>query len=364
MTILVRNSKQKIQLNHFDPYLKETFTGQVPYPDKSEHRVIILVMVQKIPPERPEIHMPPGNRRGDALWSLLLRCWANEPGERPNASEVAKTIYEFVDQHEELPSYQVQVQASPHPHTPLPLTAVSIPLEPPLVVDPAFEDANILHTLVQLLAQSDPIRRPVPAPTASSEYALHDIGARVFEMLVAGGKRVHGFAARAWANAVGASPGCDETVVAIVAVTRGSPPVFVVESSFDDLDSVGSDALRACALLCLGVPGSELVLAKRLEEGWWGENVPGLGHDEGRRRAWGVFVELAAANILGAAKAAAELQNSEETSLWLSRMPPCLPVKWPPPVKYQQNLNARPELVVMKATKIDTPRLRRIGTDH
>ncbi|KAG8721447.1 hypothetical protein FRC09_007871 [Ceratobasidium sp. 395] len=350
----------------------EAFTGQVPYPDKSEHRVMILVMIQKVPPERPETHIPPGDKRGDALWSLLLRCWANEPGERPNASEVAKTIRGFVDQvsplaltpycplnlppphHEQLPNYRVRTP--PRPDTPLPLAAVSIPLELPLVVDPASEDASIIQILVHMLTQLDPIGRPVPAPTtASSEYALHDIGARVFEVLVAGGKRVHDFAVHAWANAVGASPACSEVVVAIVAVTRGSPPVLVRRPSDEDLNRVGSDVLRACALLCLGVPGSELVLAKRLKKCRWGENVSEIGLDKsGRRRACEIFSSLATANVLGAAVAVAKLKNPEETSQCLSQMSPCPPVKWPPLVKYHRNLNNRTKPIAMETTKMDS----------
>ncbi|KAG9077219.1 hypothetical protein FS749_010919, partial [Ceratobasidium sp. UAMH 11750] len=70
----------------------ETFTGQVPYSDKSDLRVITTVMVLKEPPTRPEAHIPSDSRNGDALWSLLKRCWANEPRERPKASDVAKIV--------------------------------------------------------------------------------------------------------------------------------------------------------------------------------------------------------------------------------------------------------------------------------
>ncbi|KAG8706986.1 putative actin patch assembly and actin polymerization protein [Ceratobasidium sp. 394] len=52
-------------------------------------------MVLKEPPTRPEAHIPSDSRNGDALWSLLKRCWANEPRERPKASDVAKIMHGF-----------------------------------------------------------------------------------------------------------------------------------------------------------------------------------------------------------------------------------------------------------------------------
>ncbi|KAG9091415.1 hypothetical protein FS749_016573 [Ceratobasidium sp. UAMH 11750] len=70
----------------------ETFTGQVPYHDKSDHRVMIIVVMLKEPPTRPEAHIPFNNRHGNALWWLLNLCWANEPGKRPKASEVVELM--------------------------------------------------------------------------------------------------------------------------------------------------------------------------------------------------------------------------------------------------------------------------------
>ncbi|KAG9096718.1 hypothetical protein FS749_007879 [Ceratobasidium sp. UAMH 11750] len=54
-----------------------------------------MVVVLKELPTRPTVHIPPNSRHGDALWSLLKRCWVNEPEDRPKASEVAKIMREF-----------------------------------------------------------------------------------------------------------------------------------------------------------------------------------------------------------------------------------------------------------------------------
>ncbi|QRV98462.1 Serine/threonine-protein kinase [Ceratobasidium sp. AG-Ba] len=70
----------------------EAFTGQVPYAGKSDHRVMILVTVSKEAPPRPETDIPTGDRQADALWSILLDCWKDEPTERPWADLVAARI--------------------------------------------------------------------------------------------------------------------------------------------------------------------------------------------------------------------------------------------------------------------------------
>ncbi|QRV98495.1 Serine/threonine-protein kinase [Ceratobasidium sp. AG-Ba] len=73
----------------------EAFTGQVPYADKSDYRVMIVVTVEKEYPTRPEEHIPLNSRHGDALWQLLKRCWAHNPAERPQACQVAEIVQGF-----------------------------------------------------------------------------------------------------------------------------------------------------------------------------------------------------------------------------------------------------------------------------
>ncbi|CUA74880.1 Non-receptor tyrosine-protein kinase TYK2 [Homo sapiens] [Rhizoctonia solani] len=72
----------------------EAVIGHVPYYGQTEVRVIIMVAVNKVPPERPR-WMPKGNESGDRLWSLLLHCWAWEPEKRPSALQVKETIQEI-----------------------------------------------------------------------------------------------------------------------------------------------------------------------------------------------------------------------------------------------------------------------------
>ncbi|KAG8776595.1 hypothetical protein FRC12_000829 [Ceratobasidium sp. 428] len=175
----------------------------------------------------------------------------------------------------------------------------------------ALEDPKCIWALGPVLAQltvgrTGLFHSPWNAnPAALSGSALHNISSCVLEVLVAGRKYVDESALRAWAGVIGASSEWTEIVVEIVAATRGPLPIPVSAPSPEDLGRIGSDALRACALLCLGVPGSELVLAKRLEERRWGEVIVGVA--EGWYRAGEVFVSLAAANISGAAGAAARL---------------------------------------------------------
>lgn len=70
----------------------EIITGQVPFPEiKVEPAVITRVIIQKQHPQRPLDSIPP-NKHGDALWAILVRCWSQNPLDRPLASEVASRI--------------------------------------------------------------------------------------------------------------------------------------------------------------------------------------------------------------------------------------------------------------------------------
>ncbi|KAG9087401.1 hypothetical protein FRC07_012830, partial [Ceratobasidium sp. 392] len=66
----------------------ETITGSVPYVEMNDHAVYFAVAVTKEPPARLEDYIPPNSPHGDTLWSLLLRCWAHEPKDRPTAESV------------------------------------------------------------------------------------------------------------------------------------------------------------------------------------------------------------------------------------------------------------------------------------
>ncbi|KAG8733244.1 hypothetical protein FRC11_007668 [Ceratobasidium sp. 423] len=249
-------------------------------------------------------------------------------------------------QHQQLPGHPIQPHPVPHPlppiahpHDPSQLAPqAGIPLDPALAIDPALEDAN-MQTLAPVLAQLGVIGRlrpaapeqqdhahvavgytvshdrgtppAAPAPTAPvGENALHDIGVRVLEVLIAGGKPVEAAAVRAWAGVVGASAAWGEVVVEIVGATRAEPGTV---TSFtgptpENLDQLGENALQACALMCLGLPGAEEVLAKRLDGRRWGEDVAEAGAVENWQRASDVLNTLASAGVPGATEAVAKLE--------------------------------------------------------
>ncbi|KAG8734736.1 hypothetical protein FRC12_018407 [Ceratobasidium sp. 428] len=71
----------------------ETFTGQVPYFGKSEFGVLSAVTIRKEIPPRPQEYIPSDSQQGDLLWLLLKRCWANNPDDRPDSSEIAETLH-------------------------------------------------------------------------------------------------------------------------------------------------------------------------------------------------------------------------------------------------------------------------------
>ncbi|CAE6472179.1 unnamed protein product [Rhizoctonia solani] len=249
-------------------------------------------------------------------------------------------------QHQQLPGHPIQPHAIPHqlppiahPHDPSQLPPqAGIPLDPALAIDPALEDAN-MQTLAPVLAQLGVIGRlrpaapeqqdhahvavgytvshdrgtppAAPAPAApAGQDALHNIGVRVLEVLIAGGKPVEAAAVRAWAGVVGASAAWGEVVVEIVGATRaelGTVTSFTGPAP-ENLDQLGANALQACALMCLGLPGAEEVLAKRLEERRWGEDVAEAGVAENWQRASEVLNILAGAGVAGATEALAKLE--------------------------------------------------------
>ncbi|KAG8780197.1 hypothetical protein FRC12_023348 [Ceratobasidium sp. 428] len=95
MTILVRCYLSVSTLSLIPWLLQEALTGNIPFPDKQDHRVVSSVMVERSQPKRPEATIPTGSKDGDKMWSLLQWCWEYEPEKRPSAVEVNKIIAEI-----------------------------------------------------------------------------------------------------------------------------------------------------------------------------------------------------------------------------------------------------------------------------
>ncbi|KAH7322190.1 kinase-like domain-containing protein [Rhizoctonia solani] len=73
----------------------EVMTGKVPFHGKQDPKVILQVTSGEIP-ERLQC-MPTGDRRADALWGLLGRCWSYKPEARPTAGEVMEALREIAE---------------------------------------------------------------------------------------------------------------------------------------------------------------------------------------------------------------------------------------------------------------------------
>ncbi|KAG8748809.1 hypothetical protein FRC11_011862, partial [Ceratobasidium sp. 423] len=64
----------------------EVMTGKVPFHElQRDQAVYTAIVIRNKTPERPERHIPVDSRDGDALWSLLNKCWAYKPDDRPSA---------------------------------------------------------------------------------------------------------------------------------------------------------------------------------------------------------------------------------------------------------------------------------------
>ncbi|KAG8710749.1 hypothetical protein FRC11_004169 [Ceratobasidium sp. 423] len=77
--------------NSFNPLLPKTileiFTGSIPYNGLSDIAVIKCIS-QKIPPERPQQHIPIGKISSTLLWALMKSCWDKDPQSRPPALQI------------------------------------------------------------------------------------------------------------------------------------------------------------------------------------------------------------------------------------------------------------------------------------
>ncbi|CAE6461818.1 unnamed protein product [Rhizoctonia solani] len=69
----------------------EVITRSEPYAGLDTMAVLQNILSRKLP-ERPERHLPSGDRRADLLWALLHECWAEDPQSRPVANEVANKL--------------------------------------------------------------------------------------------------------------------------------------------------------------------------------------------------------------------------------------------------------------------------------
>ncbi|KAG8756618.1 hypothetical protein FRC12_010509 [Ceratobasidium sp. 428] len=70
----------------------EVITGRVPYSHINNTVTLIkAVAIKHEIPKRPE-DIPSDSKHGDALWSLLQRCWKYKIESRPKADQVAETM--------------------------------------------------------------------------------------------------------------------------------------------------------------------------------------------------------------------------------------------------------------------------------
>ncbi|KEP45504.1 tyrosine kinase catalytic domain protein, partial [Rhizoctonia solani 123E] len=66
----------------------ETFTSEIPFPDKTDRSILVHVLLQKKIPSRPEQIIPTKSIDGNKLWAILTQCWSYDPKIRPSARAV------------------------------------------------------------------------------------------------------------------------------------------------------------------------------------------------------------------------------------------------------------------------------------
>ncbi|CAE6459303.1 unnamed protein product [Rhizoctonia solani] len=86
----------------------ETFTSEVPFPDKSDMWILVNILIPKKIPTRPEKFIPTRSIDGDKLWAILTKCWSYDPKDRPDAAAIrdkmksitSDNLKEIEDEHE------------------------------------------------------------------------------------------------------------------------------------------------------------------------------------------------------------------------------------------------------------------------
>ena len=63
---------------------------QLPFAEFPNDTAVILEVMMEGRPKRPKKY--PGREMSESLWSLVERCWAQRPAERPAMAEVLRTL--------------------------------------------------------------------------------------------------------------------------------------------------------------------------------------------------------------------------------------------------------------------------------
>ncbi|CCO36475.1 hypothetical protein BN14_10611 [Rhizoctonia solani AG-1 IB] len=73
----------------------EVITGCPPWGNMRDYRVVTMMILGERP-NRPNDHIPSGNEWADLTWDLLMRCWNQNPTERPTAAEVRDELKDIL----------------------------------------------------------------------------------------------------------------------------------------------------------------------------------------------------------------------------------------------------------------------------
>ncbi|CUA77044.1 Kelch repeat-containing protein 2 [Saccharomyces cerevisiae S288c] [Rhizoctonia solani] len=72
----------------------ETISGVIPYAEVNDAEVMLKLVKREVP-SRPESYLPSGVEHFDNFWTMLTKCWAYDPAERPTAKDIARLIDNF-----------------------------------------------------------------------------------------------------------------------------------------------------------------------------------------------------------------------------------------------------------------------------
>jgi hypothetical protein len=105
------------------------FSGEIPfYEDRSDMRVI-LGLIDGLRPSRPEGDSCRIRGLTDEVWNLIETCWAEDPSQRPTATQVVERLRKLPNQPpDERPIDDVSINFPPkalYNHTEHPFSALA-----------------------------------------------------------------------------------------------------------------------------------------------------------------------------------------------------------------------------------------------
>lgn len=80
-------------------------SGQIPFHNITQEMQVLRRVLQGIRPTRPLYNISRDRGLTDDFWNLIQTCWAQDPAERPTATEVVRQLRSLPDRPQDTRSF-------------------------------------------------------------------------------------------------------------------------------------------------------------------------------------------------------------------------------------------------------------------